>query len=57
MGFSLEDIDRIYKVVEILRAKKEEEVQIWKDVGLFESIFPQNKSSVDLIRELRRAKL
>lgn len=54
-GMRIEDIERIKGLVDILgRIDKEEGIQVWKDVGVFEDLFPREKSSVEIIHELKR---
>jgi len=47
----------MHKLVDILGIVEEEEgkdVQVWKDVGVFRDLFPEEKSSVEILQELRK---
>jgi len=61
MGITIEDIERMQKLVKIFKnpkkIKEKKEAQIWKDVGLFKDIFPKRKSSVEIFQELRDKEL
>ena len=50
----MEDIRKMSKVMEILGGKKDKEVRVWDDVGFLENIFPKEKSSIEIIQELRK---
>ncbi len=56
-GIRIGDIERMHKLVDILGIVEEEEgkdVQVWKDVGVFRDLFPEEKSSVEILQELRK---
>ena len=61
MGITLKDIKKMQRLIEILgeveKGKKKGEVQVWKDVGIFKDIFPQEKSSLEILQELRKKAL
>ena len=61
MGITLKDIKRMQRLIEILgevgKGKKKGEVQVWKDVGILKDIFPQEKSSLEILQELRKKAL
>jgi len=56
-GIRIGDIERMHKLVDILgraEGEKGERVQVWEDVGIFRDLFPEEKSSVEIIQEIRR---
>ncbi|RLG35261.1 hypothetical protein DRN97_00410 [Methanosarcinales archaeon] len=56
-GIRIGDIERMHKLVDIFgraEGEKGERVQVWKDVGVFWDLFPEEKSSVEIIQELRK---
>jgi len=61
MGITVEDIERMQKLVKIFKSpkkiKEKKEAQIWKDVGVFKDIFPKNKNSVEIFQELRNKEM
>ncbi|MFP4558701.1 MAG: hypothetical protein ACLFO6_04315 [Archaeoglobaceae archaeon] len=53
-GMRIRDIERMHKLVDVFGTRDEgEEVQVWRDVGIFKELFPQDKSSVEILQELR----
>ncbi|RLG00821.1 hypothetical protein DRN58_02965 [Thermococci archaeon] len=58
MGTTIEDIERMQKLVKIFKSpkkiKEKKEAQIWEDVGVFKDIFPKKKNSVEIFQELSR---
>jgi len=45
----------MHRIVDILgKVEEKREVQVWKDVAIFSDIFPEDKSSVQIIHELRK---
>ena len=47
----------MHKLVDILgraEGEKGERVQVWEDVGVFRDLFSEEKSSVEIIQELRK---
>jgi len=56
-GIRIGDIERMHKLVDILgraEGEKGERVQVWEDIGIFRDLFPEEKSSVEIIQEIRR---
>jgi hypothetical protein len=56
-GVSIKDIGRMHKGIEMLEKadeRKKKEVMVWKDVGIFRDLFPEDRSSVEILQELRR---
>jgi len=56
-GIRIGDIERMHKLVDILgraEGEKGERVQVWEDVGVFRDLFSEEKSSVEIIQELRK---
>lgn len=56
-GIRIGDIERMHKLVDILgrvEEEKKERVQVWKDIGIFRDLFPEEKSSVEILQELRK---
>lgn len=53
-GMRIKDIERMHKLVDIFGTIEEkDEIQVWRDVGVFKELFPDEKSSVEIIHELR----
>jgi len=56
-GIRIGDIERMHKLVDILgraEGEKGERVQVWEDIGIFRDLFSEEKSSVEIIQEIRR---
>jgi hypothetical protein len=57
-GIRMGDIERMHRIVDILgKVEEKREVQVWKDVAIFGDLFPEDKSSVEIIQELRKKKV
>lgn len=53
-GMRIRDIERMHKLVDVFGTRdKRDEIQVWRDVGIFKELFPQDKSSVEILQELR----
>jgi hypothetical protein len=58
MGLKVDDIEKLSKIFKIYKKpKKNDPDAIKKMVGCFKDLFPEDKSSVDLIREQREEML
>ncbi|MGC9445388.1 MAG: hypothetical protein ACP5E9_10765 [Candidatus Methanospirareceae archaeon] len=55
-GTRLEDIERMHKLVGIFGVGAKKRIEVWDDVGIFENLFPKDRSSVELTQELRKKK-
>jgi hypothetical protein len=56
-GIRIGDIERMHRLVDIfgrVEGEKGERVQVWKDAGVFKDLFPEEKSSVEILQELRK---
>jgi hypothetical protein len=54
MGLKVEDIEKLSKIfAKFKKPRKKDPDTIEKMIGIFKDIFPPEKSSVDIIRELR----
>ena len=36
------------------KEEKKEKIQVWNDIDIFKDLFPEDKSSVEILQELRR---